>query len=132
MRWQLSLPFGRGRQAERDALRYLKKHGLCLIQRNYACYFGEIDLIMKDQGKIIFIEVRYRSKSLCGSAQETIDYKKKQKLITTANHFLQCTGDRDEHTDINASVICRFDVIAMSSGDDKTIQIDWIKNAFTC
>ena len=54
MNWQLFLSPGRGYEAEKHALHYLKKRGLKLLCRNYACRLGEIDLIMKDDNYIVF------------------------------------------------------------------------------
>ena len=51
----------KGDQAENLALDYLKQAGLKLIERNYRCRLGEIDLVMQDGDDLVFIEVRYRN-----------------------------------------------------------------------
>lgn len=106
-----------GKKAEDIACSFLQRNGMSLIQRNYQCRFGEIDLIMQDTDTIVFVEVRYRSSSTFGSAAESVDSNKQRKLVFTANHYLQC------HTITQPT---RFDVIALSP--DK--QPEWICNAF--
>lgn len=107
----------RGTSAENQALDYLQQQGLCLVTRNYSCRCGEIDLIMRDSGALVFVEVRYRKSTRFGLPEETVDSRKQRKLILTAQRYLQSAR-------IDAA--CRFDVIAIS---EKT-PIKWIKNAF--
>ncbi|SNR63727.1 putative endonuclease [Methylobacillus rhizosphaerae] len=108
-----------GDNAEIIAGRYLESHGLRLINRNYRCRFGEIDLIMQQGDIIVFIEVRMRSHLQFGGAAASITPSKQQKLIRTAEHFLQQHGN----------TACRFDAILMNKLD--TDQIEWITNAFS-
>lgn len=106
-----------GEAKERLAETYLKRHQLQPVARNHRCRQGEIDLIMRDGGVLVFIEVRYRRSDRFGTAAETVDRRKQQRLAAAASHYLQG----------HPSVLpCRFDVVAIS-GDDR---IEWIKNAF--
>ena len=100
---------GIGSQAEEDALQFLLRNGLNLLERNYRCRFGEIDLIMQDGDELVFVEVRKRK----GAAQ-SVSYAKQSRLIKTAKHFLM----KYRHPPA-----CRFDVIAME-GD----KCQWLKN----
>lgn len=109
----------RGDDAEALAAHYLEAQGLSLLQHNYHCRFGEIDLIMKQGSTIVFVEVRMRSYAAFGGAGASITTSKQQKLIRTAEHFLQQHGD----------AACRFDAILMNTLDSS--QIEWIKNAFS-
>ena len=109
----------RGDDAETLAAGYLEAQGLSLLQRNYHCRFGEIDLVMKQGGMIVFVEVRMRSHTAFGGAAASITASKQQKLIRTAEHFLQQHG--------NAA--CRFDAIVMNTLDSS--QIEWIRDAFS-
>lgn len=112
-----------GQQSESLACEYLQAQGLLLIQRNFRCYFGEIDLIMKDKQDIVFIEVRSRQSVEYGYADESVTPKKMKKIITTANYFLQ------KHNYLN-KINGRFDIIAIHP--IKGIkQLEWIKDAFT-
>ncbi|MBL1321592.1 MAG: YraN family protein [Methylophaga sp.] len=112
-----------GKQAEELASQYLQKQNLTLIDQNYHCRRGEIDLIMQDQHTLVFVEVRYRKNARFGSALESINHKKQAKIITTAEHYL--LQSKDDYFD------CRFDVIAIMPihNSDKP-EITWIKNAF--
>jgi putative endonuclease len=105
-----------GKEAEDRALNYLEQKGLRLIQRNYRSRFGEIDLIMRDGKTVVFIEVRYRRNRTFGGASHSITTQKQQRLLTTAEQFLQQHAPRHP---------ARMDVLALE-GDD----IEWIKNAF--
>lgn len=109
----------KGQHAEKIACEYLQQQGLVLIDKNYHCRLGEIDLIMEHDDTLVFVEVRYRKNNLYGDAKESVTYKKQQKLQKAALHFLQ------QHKNRNA----RFDVIAIT-GENKQQSFEWIQNAF--
>lgn len=111
----------RGEHAEQLACRHLVSRGLQLIQRNYRCRSGELDLVMRDGDSIVFVEVRYRADTRYGSAADTVDWRKRRRLIAAAQHYLQATKYRD--------LPCRFDVIAIG-GPPRERRIDWIVDAF--
>lgn len=113
-----------GAQAEAQAEAYLLKQGMVTRMKNYRTKVGEIDLIMMQGDILVFVEVRLRTNPRFSSAAETVDYRKQQKIIKTAQQFLQ------QHR-LTDRVPCRFDVIAIdnTSSDPSTIQ--WIKNAFS-
>ena len=77
-----------GARAEAVARVHLQRHGLALLQSNYSCRWGEIDLIMRHADAIVFVEVRYRSHSQFGGGLASIDQRKQRKLVRTARHFL--------------------------------------------
>lgn len=110
-----------GKKAEQFAANYLKQKGLKLIERNFRCRHGEIDLIMHEQQQLVFIEVRLRNHEKYVSGAESIDYYKQQRLIHTAQYYLKIKQ--------NSGQICRFDVLDLhqQSGIFKT---RWIQNAF--
>jgi putative endonuclease len=107
-----------GLEAEKIAATFLVNHGLKLVSQNYHCKYGEIDLVMNDAKTLVFIEVRLRSNSQFGSAGASITAQKQQKLILTAQHYLQNHGDCQ----------CRFDAILMDKADSN--HIEWVRNAF--
>ena len=109
-----------GKLAEKIAQELLEANQLRLLNKNYHCRYGEIDLIMLDDKTLVFVEVRFRKNHKFGGAIESIDYKKQQKIRTTALHYLQ------KH---NSKQNARFDVVTLSSLDDKN-KINWIKSAF--
>jgi putative endonuclease len=117
-----TLPGERGKAAETQACRFLINHGLTLVDRNYRCRHGEIDLIMRDGRCVVFIEVRYRGNRRFAGGAETIDHRKQSKLTATAMHYLQ------SHPGMAARP-ARFDVVAIDSalGEDR---VEWIRDAF--
>ena len=114
---------GRGRAAEQTALTYLETRGLELVQQNFRCRFGEIDLIMLDGSCIVFVEVRFRRANRFGGAAASVDGRKQAKIIRTAGMFL---GKQPRYADMPA----RFDVVALDliAGNDAAIQ--WSRDAF--
>lgn len=111
-----------GKDAEKIAEQYLKQRNLRLIQRNYRCRFGEIDLIMHDGDVLVFTEVRFRSQSQFGGAANSVNHLKQNKIIKTAQHFL---GNNRRYQHKN----CRFDVIAFEY-DAAPCDPLWYKDAF--
>ena len=107
----------KGQAVEDQACRFLQRQGMRLLARNYHCRHGELDLVMKDNDTIVFVEVRYRKNENFGGALGSIDYNKQRRLIATAQHYLQ--GQRQPDAP------CRFDVIAVSGQDD----LQWLSNA---
>ena len=116
----MALHLIRGRSAEEQARRHLEQRGMQLLERNYRCKLGEIDLIMQDGKALVFVEVRYRKSDRFGSAVESITTKKQGRLLATANHYLQRK---------RASASCRFDVVGIT-GQHADTRIEWIRDAF--
>lgn len=112
------LALERGQAAEDRACRYLQARGLRLVTRNYRSRWGEIDLIMRDPEGLVFIEVRQRSSQRFGGALESVDRRKRERLLATAQTYLQRQPDAPR---------ARFDVVALGAPDDP---IDWVRDAF--
>ncbi len=113
----------RGRLAEDEALRLLQNAGHELIQRNFHCRLGEIDLITLSRRRVlVFTEVRWRSRNDYGGAAASVTPAKIRRLLATAAIFL-CRYP------VNRSHPMRFDVIALS-GQPPDWQLNWIKGAF--
>ena len=112
-----------GRDAERLAGQYLKREGLISVARNFSCRLGEIDLIMRDEDCLVFVEVRYRTSNRFSRAGQTVDIYKQRKLIRTAAFFL---AKRPQY----ANSVVRFDVVAIDADDRGNKTIEWIKDAF--
>ena len=111
-----------GRSAEALALQHLSDSGLRLLERNWSCRSGELDLVMLDGDTVVFVEVRYRRHAAWGGAVESVDARKEQKLVRAAEHFLQKESRWARHP-------CRFDVIAIGSTAQRA-PLTWIRNAF--
>lgn len=112
----------KGRLGEELAYHYLKQQGLSLINKNYHCRYGEIDLIMKQDSTIVFVEVRYRKANNLVDSITSIDERKQQKLYRTAENYLQ-------QNRIHQSIPARFDVVAITQGSNSEPEINWIQNA---
>jgi len=110
---------GRGLLAEQHAARYLQQQGLQLLAQNYRCRAGEIDLVMQDGDTLVFVEVRLRSNPAFGGAAASIDNRKQQRIIRTAQHYLGT---------LPRAPRCRFDAVLMEDPQDARLQ--WLKNAF--
>ena len=104
---------------EQKAADYLSRQGFRIIEHNFYSRFGEIDLIAKDGKYLVFIEVKYRRDSACGTPLEAVTLKKQKRICRTALYYCGKNGYGD-------STPCRFDVVAIE-GEDKVIHI---KNAF--
>lgn len=116
----------RGSRSEQFALDHLLAKGLELHTRNFRCRLGEIDLVMRDDNCLVFVEVRYRTANRFAGAVLSVDTRKQAKIARTAGFFLGKHPGFADHP-------VRFDVVAFdgSPGDeyDKgTLQ--WIKDAF--
>ena len=116
-----------GEYTESLACQFLENKGFKLVEKNFNCRMGEIDLIMKDGDSLVFVEVRYRRNNNFGSGAETITANKQAKLIKTASLYLQT---HDKHNKYPA----RFDVVSITgfieTNNIDKINFDWIKNAF--
>lgn len=112
----------KGQQCEQFVKRWLIKQGWQCINENYRCRFGEIDLIMHKGKNLIFVEVKFRTDTTYGTAQDFITLAKQQKLILCAKHFLM-------HEPKFAHYQCRFDAITINKKIHHK-NIEWIPNAF--
>jgi putative endonuclease len=109
----------RGAQAEQLAAQYLLQQGLSLVEQNYRGRFGEIDLIMKDGSTLVFIEVRLRRNGDFGGAAASIDARKQQRIVSTAQQYL---------SGLSRIPSCRFDVVLMDGIEQRNMH--WLRNAF--
>lgn len=107
-----------GEAAEDRALHYLLQQGMTLVERNYRCKGGEIDLILRDRDMLVFVEVRKRADGRYGGAAASINAGKQRRLVIAAQTFLQR---------YRIPPACRFDVIAIEAS-----ALNWLKNAIDC
>ena len=103
-----------GRDAEARALAFLEQQGLTLVEKNFRCRAGELDLIMRDGQALVFIEVRSRKNQHFGGAAASVGPVKQQRLWRTATFYL---------LKFPKPPVCRFDLVAIE-GDD----LRWLKN----
>ncbi|MDP2559623.1 YraN family protein [Psychrobium sp. 1_MG-2023] len=112
-----------GQQYEEIAKSYLKNRGLSPICDNFNCRVGEIDLIMKDNNSLVFIEVKQRANNDFGGAISAVTPAKQRRIIKTAMVYCQ-----SKHINFEQQA-CRFDVVAIT-GSIEPYQFQWVKNAF--
>ena len=112
---RLSRKQEQGRQWEDAALAYLGRHGLVLVEANFRCKLGEIDLILCDSTTLVFVEVRQRAAGAQVSAAASIGPSKIRRIIRAAQVYLQ-RFDRLPP--------CRIDVVAINGE-----HIEWLRNA---
>lgn len=104
-----------GNRAEAQALAYLQRRGLIVLEKNYRCKQGEIDLVMQDGGALVFVEVRQRAEH--DAAALSIDGGKQRRLRRAAAHYLRRALPPPD---------CRFDAVLV----DGQGQVLWLQNAF--
>jgi len=103
-----------GRLGEDRALAHLSAAGLVLVERNFLCKAGEIDLIMRHGAHLVFVEVRRRAGSRYGGAAASVTPAKQRRLIHAAQFYLQ----RYRHLPP-----CRFDLVAIDGE-----KLSWMQN----
>lgn len=111
-----------GARGEDLAVRYLRKKGYKVIERNYHCPWGEIDLVARERDTLVFIEIKSRSSSEFGLPQDAVDRFKQRKLIQVARAYIH------EHH-VRESIMARFDVVAIQLTPSGP-KIEIIKDAF--
>lgn len=110
-----------GRLGEEEAARLLKKHGYRVVEKNYRCRYGEIDIIAKDGETLAFVEVKTRGSDLFGTPKCGVDAKKQRHMISASSVYLNEKGLDDADV--------RFDVVSIMIKDGKYIT-ELIKDAF--
>jgi putative endonuclease len=110
-----------GKESESLAVRHLKKKGYKILEQNYRNKIGEIDIIAKEKGVLVFVEVKARKTLFYGNPKWAVTHKKQRKISMVALYYLKAT----KQTDVKA----RFDVVALSLAEDNP-RIEIIKNAF--
>jgi putative endonuclease len=116
-----------GRTAEARALLHLERAGLQLLERNYRCRAGEIDLVMlePETAVLVLVEVRSRSRAEFGSAAASVGFTKQRRCWLAARHLLMTRRDLRR-------LRARFDVVAIDPPNQPGAApvITWIRNAF--
>ena len=110
-----------GNEAELRACQYLTEQGLELIERNFHCRYGEIDLVMRQHQTIVFVEVRFRKADSLVTGAQSISPAKQTRLVRSASYYLQ-------QNKLSDATPARIDVIAVTQAD-QAHQFDWIQNA---
>ncbi len=114
------MTLSRGVRAEAVAAAFLERQGLSVVERNYRCRQGEIDLVLRDGETLVFAEVRLRTHGRFGGAAESIDARKRGRLLLAARHYLAA---------LDRLPPCRFDAVLLDGLAEE--RVEWVKNAFT-
>lgn len=113
-----------GRFGEERAARYLRLHGYRIVETNYSCRLGEIDLIARKGRYLVFVEVKLRKSGDFAAAREFVTRGKQQRILSTASVYLA-----QNETELQP----RFDVIEIYApqGEKGKITINHIEDAFS-
>lgn len=95
-----------GNTYEDKAAKHLESNGFSIIERNFRCKIGEIDIIAKKDQYIVFVEVKYRKNQVKGEPWEAVNYKKQQRIKNVARYFLMLHHYQED-------MPCRFDVVTI-------------------
>lgn len=107
-----------GSKKEQIAAEYLGMQGYQILETNFRCRQGEIDLIGRDGEYLVFVEVKYRTDGRAGEPEEAVNRAKQRTIMQVAKYYLY------RHR-LPETIACRFDVVAI-----KGEEIRLIKNAF--
>ena len=107
---------------EELAFQYLKRRGYKVLLRNYGSPLGEIDLIAKEKGALVFIEVKTRSSEAMGLPSESVTAMKRRQILKSARYYIARYGIHD--------VPCRFDVVSVLLPKEGEAAVEVIENAF--
>ena len=107
-----------GAAAEDLAAAFLRRRGLTIVERNFRCRGGEIDLVARDGAALVFVEVRLRRSGSHGGAAASVDAAKQRRVLRAARLYLAGRGD----------VACRCDVVLLDALDPA--RVEWIRDAF--
>lgn len=89
---KLNLPLGAGKAGEAAAVSHLRGLGYEVIRTNYRVREGEIDVIARHRGELVFVEVKTRRSGAFGTPEESLTPTKRRRLIATAQSYLAETG----------------------------------------
>ena len=99
-----------GARYEERASVYLEQQGYRIIEKNYRCRIGEIDLIAEDREYLVFVEVKYRSGTVYGQGLEHVDRRKQQVIGKVAAYYFTAHRFSDR--------LCRFDIVSIDGAGD--------------
>jgi putative endonuclease len=110
-----------GKEGEKIAADFLKKNGYRIVEINFRCPIGEIDIIAKERADLVFVEVKTRKSRELGYPEQAVGLRKQKKMSQLALWYLQ----KRKIIDTNS----RFDVVAITLMPEKN-EIRLIRNAF--
>ena len=112
----------RGRLGERAARRHLKRRGMKFLAANFRSERGEIDLILRDQDCLVFVEVKTRSSEGWARPAAAVNAERRRRLTRTALDYLRLLR--------NPAVKLRFDIVEVLLQDGQVHQVRHLPNSF--
>lgn len=114
-----------GRFGEQVATEHLVHAGLEVVERNWRCSEGELDLVVRDGPALVFVEVKTRSSTAFGTPAEAVDRRKAARIRRLALRWM------DEHRDaLGPFASVRFDVVAVVRGRGTGVRVEHLRGAF--
>lgn len=108
-----------GKQKEKEAELFLQKQNIKILERNFRCRQGEIDLVGLENDVLVFVEVKYRKTNVSGRPEEAVSHNKQEKICRVCDYY------RMTHPFFHFKSI-RFDVVAIDENG-----LRWYQNAFS-
>ncbi len=112
-----------GKRGEMIGWNYLLEEGYRILDKNYRCKIGEIDVVAQKKGRIVFIEIKTRRSLGFGGPEESVHPAKQRKLVQLALWYLKEKRMED--------AACAFHVLAITFKENKEPEIRFIEDAFT-
>ncbi|MCD5402012.1 YraN family protein [candidate division NPL-UPA2 bacterium] len=111
-----------GKEGEKLACQFLRRKGYRIRERNYCSSLGEIDVVARDKGTLVFVEVKARRTDRYGCPQDSVTKDKQERMRKIALTYLKKNGWEGD---------CRFDIISvLMDSEGKVVNIELTKNAF--
>lgn len=108
-----------GKRGEDLAVEFLQKKGLQILERNWRCMYGELDIVAKDGEVLVFVEVKTRSSVSCGHPLESLNAKKILRLRRLGNLWTM------KHNSFSA--IWRIDLVAIVLSENNVVDIEYLQ-----
>ena len=96
-----------GQRGEEIACAYLRSRGYAIIERNWRSRFGEVDIIAREGGALVFVEVKSRASAGFGGPEAALTLRKRRRIVATARAYLN---------EVRSDLAVRFDLVALCGG----------------
>lgn len=110
-----------GARGEDEAARFLEKKGYKVLERNFRCRYGEIDIVARDGKTVVFVEVKTRGSEAFGAPLSSVDARKQKKIALAAHFYIE--------TNRLVDADLRFDAIGIEDREGK-LTFEHVKDAF--
>jgi len=112
-----------GERGEALAWNFLKKRGYLLLEKNYRTRLGEVDVVARKDGVLVFVEIKTRRDHRFGLPEEAVDWKKRRKLARVAQAYLQAEGLENRSA--------RFDILSVTWDGTAEPNFSLLEDAFS-